>query len=376
MPDDKTPDDEPESVEPDAEPDAEPENSDEPDDTESDDKKSPRNFILPTDPTPWLGTINMPPINVPNISVPTDLFDSLDIGRRLAEQYANILAPLMNHHHEQMAKMVERLNPILAMHEEQRRKMAALIVPPMIDMSSLFPKIDLSGFLGLEAMTREWLKPVMDSFEGIRELTKDLFPDNLSGVDFELDDLTVWMMDEGLPIAWVPNSETVALVIAAGSPGARRAVYGRRWRGILNDCADRLDRMTASDIQVHVEFARKAIRAMRADQWEAGQALTGNTLDTVMLNYFDKKTRIEIVGKNRIDPDEYGVRQYFAFAQVWGIHRQFWADKGDKIPGTFNRHGTVHGVSKRQYSRINAVLGIAHLTSILWFLNLFYTRRK
>jgi hypothetical protein len=242
-------------------------------------------------------------------------------------------------------------------------------------MSKMFPAMNVGSLLGIEAMSRQWLEPLRGTIEQIQGLARDIFPDNIADLDFDLDDVTAYMMDEGLPVAWVPNAATMALILAADSPSARRAVYGRRWRGILNDCADRLDRITASEIHEHVGFAKKAVSAMRDGHTEAAHSLTAATLDTVLTTYFDEDTRREIVGKKRIDPDEYGVRQYFVFSQVWGIHRTYRAANGDKIPGTFNRHGSVHAVSRRQYSRLNATLGIAHLTSVLWFLNLTYTRR-
>lgn len=50
---------------------------------------------------------------------------------------------------------------------------------------------------------------------------------------------------------------------------------------------------------------------------------------------------------------------------IWGAHGEFWPDKGDKIPRSYSRHGSVHGVSRRQYSRINAVLALMHVVSLL-----------
>ena len=67
-----------------------------------------------------------------------------------------------------------------------------------------------------------------------------------------------------------------------------------------------------------------------------------------------------------ISPDELDVRTFFVICQLWGIHRRFWVKDGDPTPTWFNRHGSVHGVSSRQYSRLNAVLGVAHLTSLMW----------
>ncbi len=48
-----------------------------------------------------------------------------------------------------------------------------------------------------------------------------------------------------------------------------------------------------------------------------------------------------------------------------GAHGQFWPNQGEKIPRLYSRHGSAHGVSGRQYSRINAVLALMHVVSLL-----------
>ena len=63
------------------------------------------------------------------------------------------------------------------------------------------------------------------------------------------------------------------------------------------------------------------------------------------------------------------VRTYFAWSQLAGVYKRYRREDNDPIPSTFNRHGSSHGVSKRQYSRLNATLGMAHLTSLMWIID-------
>jgi hypothetical protein len=55
-----------------------------------------------------------------------------------------------------------------------------------------------------------------------------------------------------------------------------------------------------------------------------------------------------------------------AIAPVWSVYRQFWTTNGDPVPKTFGRHASAHAVSKAQYNRTNAVLGVMLVTSLLW----------
>jgi hypothetical protein len=224
--------------------------------------------------------------------------------------------------------------------------------------------------------TLDGLQPLFDALPHLADLTRGVWPANLSRtqVDFDVDTLKMLMLDEGLPIAWVPRPETIGLVFVAESPAARRAVYGRRWRSVVNDCEELTDKMNSVATTRYIRFLQATIRSLREGHSESAQALAATVLDTAVAEFFDKDTYKQwIWKKERIEPGELSVRKFFMICQLWGIHRRF--HDGDPIPGTFNRHGTVHAVSARQYSRLNAVLGLAHLTSFLWAIDSTYGAR-
>lgn len=56
-----------------------------------------------------------------------------------------------------------------------------------------------------------------------------------------------------------------------------------------------------------------------------------------------------------------------AFAPMWQTYQQFWVTDGDAIPTTFSRNATAHAVSRRQFSRSNAVQALMFATSLLYF---------
>ncbi|WP_139179849.1 hypothetical protein [Curtobacterium sp. MCBA15_007] len=57
-------------------------------------------------------------------------------------------------------------------------------------------------------------------------------------------------------------------------------------------------------------------------------------------------------------------RSELHLAQLIAVFQSF---TGDNVPTTFNRHATVHAVARgKQYSRLNAVLAVGHLVSVLW----------
>ena len=266
--------------------------------------------------------------------------------------------------------------------EDQSAKLAPLIAasinwtPPQIFESLLKPQNEALGRLlapSYESFLdqyRRLIPPFLDNLPNLAGSMRGVWPANLwelDADDFDLEKFKTLMLDEHLPIAWVPRAATMKLVMAANTAGRRRIVYGQNWRGILQDCDELADEMTSTAVAPYVGFLKKSIAAVREGHHEGGQALAATTLDTVRTRFYGKNAYDTWIGnKNPIDPDELDVRTFFVICQLWGIHRGYRATNGDQLPTGFNRHGTVHAVSKQQYSRLNAVLGVAHLASLMW----------
>ncbi len=159
------------------------------------------------------------------------------------------------------------------------------------------------------------------------------------------------------------------LIFDAKTPGERRAVYGRRWRGIIDDCQKLADKMNSAGLAPYARYLHGVIDAMRGGHWLAAQALAASTLDTVAFE-LAATTLVDAKRPEKIiEPGKLPIRTFFLWSQLAGIYKGFRREDGDRIPATFNRHGTTHGVSNRQYSRLNATLGMAHLTSLMWILD-------
>ncbi|MDQ1609606.1 MAG: hypothetical protein QOE16_2338 [Microbacteriaceae bacterium] len=206
---------------------------------------------------------------------------------------------------------------------------------------------------------------------------RGVWPGNLEGLHLDVNEMKTLMVDEGLPIAWVPRTSILRSVLAAKTAQQRRAVYGRRWVAIVDDCEAMLDRTTSTAVEPFKLQALKSIAGLRSGHHELAQAFSAATLDTTVGYVFSTRlarrhaTNVEHLGKL----DERPVREFFAVAQLMGVHLQYRPSDGDPIPRTFNRHASIHGVSTVQYSRLNSVLALAHLTSFIWFIELSTTRR-
>lgn len=251
-----------------------------------------------------------------------------------------------------------------------------------LDYSALFP-----DFAAIQASA---LKSLLPSVRLIQDLQRDQFasiiksaraavsamlPPNWRGEDVSIPkDLETLLLDEGLPLAWVPPRTVIVKLFAARTAAERRKILGNRWRVITSACLEELQQVSHQDLMEYAEFAVEAAETLLDGRSKSSQALSANLLDTILRKSFDEKDRAAITGqKQRLDIDDYPLRVAIVLGGIWGSHGQFWPNNGDKIPRKYSRHGSAHGVSKRQYSRINAVLALMHVVALLRLLEVDLT---
>jgi hypothetical protein len=181
------------------------------------------------------------------------------------------------------------------------------------------------------------------------------------------------LLDEGIPLAWVPDPKTLQALFDAPNAAKRRQIIGRRWRHIVSACEDALNEVDHPDLRCHQPFAADIVRALRDGHVSAAQALAANLLDSILRSNFEKDV-FKIVTTNnksgtRFDLDDYQARAAFTLAPIWRAYAEYWESQGDPIPRAFGRHPSAHAVSRTQYSRVNAVLALMLMTSLLKLLD-------
>ncbi|TDU87558.1 hypothetical protein EV138_1082 [Kribbella voronezhensis] len=253
------------------------------------------------------------------------------------------------------------------------------VLPPLkIDYETLFPNLAefnetlLSGLKpALEAthlLQREQFGKI---FEQLRRVAERILPPNWHGANgLSVDLLETLLLDEGLPLAWVPPKAVLEKVFAAPTPAQRRNVIGRNWKIIGESCVQVLDSIEDPSLGEHVQFARLSAVSLLGGSPAPSQALSANLLDSVLRAEFSSPARKTVTSqKTRLDMEDYPIRVAIVLGAVWAAHGEYWPDKGHKIPHTFSRHASAHGVSRRQYTKINATLSLMHVTSLLKMLD-------
>lgn len=251
---------------------------------------------------------------------------------------------------------------------------AAFKLPPIRLPQIQVPTVQLDFYrqfaVSIEPVLRAQREQIAKVMAGVAAAVERIYPENWHGVrGLKFERLESILLDEGIPLVGVPRRSTVQAILDNPDPAGRRALVGRRWRSISTDCEAALDSFQRRELRGQIPFAQKAIRALRDGHPEAAQALAANLLDTVLRTHFTADFRTITNNRpngTRLELDDYTVRVACAIAPVWSAYRQFWTSDGDPVPRTFARHASAHAVSKAQYNRTNAVLGVMLVTSLLW----------
>jgi hypothetical protein len=195
-----------------------------------------------------------------------------------------------------------------------------------------------------------------------------LLPPNWKDVGFP-ENLEELLLDEGLPLAWVPPQEILEKLLAASTPGQRRQVISSNRKRLTQACIDELQ---AIDLKVKArqvwvdDFALEAAYALREGRWRASQALSANLVDSVLRSAIDASVTAEVKDqKKRFEWDSYEVKSALVFGALYGIYAHYFPSSGDPVPRKLSRHATAHVVSPQQYLPINALLALMHVVGLL-----------
>ncbi|MDN0193964.1 hypothetical protein [Streptomyces sp. S.PNR 29] len=255
------------------------------------------------------------------------------------------------------------------------------IVPPLAAQVTQLQK-QLQGMYAFNSSLRTLIESVNRSyapqweriFESIRDFQSRIFPENWEGVSRPgIAEFESLLIDEGIALMWVPGPKAIQALLDSSTAAERRRIISRRWKGIVTDCETVLSDVTHPSLSDSKKFGLDCVRALQEGHTAPAQALAGNLLDSVLRRNFDNAARLEITRNNfkkngvRFNLDDYKIRAAFTFAPVWCAHAKYKTEDGDPIPRTFGRHPTTHAVSRAQYSRINAVMGLMLVTSVIKF---------
>jgi hypothetical protein len=181
----------------------------------------------------------------------------------------------------------------------------------------------------------------------------------------------ITLMNEGIPLVWVPRSAVVTELAAAADTEARAKVLATARDDIAEDCRIALISVTAPDLQPLAALADLTVSMLTTDFWPGAQALAANILDTWLYRAASRGVPFSAPGggkgfysqiKKQIGPvdDETLLTEFRSacvLAPLLAALQPFWPSS-DPTPSQFTRHATSHRAGPEQYTEHNATIAV------------------
>lgn len=196
-------------------------------------------------------------------------------------------------------------------------------------------------------------------------------------------------LEEGIPLAWVPDPETVRLLMAIPKTAperssALRKILDERSDAILEYCQARLNEIvrhpsTPEDRKRMAEVALQSIQALRAGLPAPAQSAAANLTDQLLrrlITPIDGKYAYRAASRRVAGLSSYLVvfswsflailRELATLMPVPKALMEWWPDQGIDLPETFSRHATAHAIAEPdQVNAVNALIAIMLSVSLL-----------
>lgn len=219
----------------------------------------------------------------------------------------------------------------------------------------------------LKPFNERWIDQFSDITKNIRKIVLSSYPPNWRGEDaLNLpSNLDALLLDEGLALSWVPPKKILVNLFAANDASERRKILFNNRASVINACFIELEGIDEPHLKEYVDFALESAESIRAGHWRSSQALSTNLIDSTIIRLFDQRSKTKLTSHSqRLNWKEYPVRSALVFGGIWGSYARY--QPGDSnIPQRYTRHASAHAVSNRQYTKINALIALMHVTALL-----------
>ncbi|MDQ0847688.1 hypothetical protein [Streptomyces sp. V1I6] len=245
----------------------------------------------------------------------------------------------------------------------QRIQSEALASLP--DLSHMAPRIDWPQF-----------RQLAETFEGVWRSYERIVPANWRGRSLDYKAMTT-VIEEGIPLTWIPPGNVVAELLDASDARARLLVLESNRSEIITACGAALDEVTDPSLEHQAALLKDCVAMAHAGLPTGAQALAASVFDTVYRGIWRAQPDLNAGGNwfkykqvtqrlPEIDHDESTVlefRQSCALAPIKAACAEF--REGEPIPAVFNRHATAHAAGRTQYTGVNALVAVMLSVSLV-----------
>jgi hypothetical protein len=170
----------------------------------------------------------------------------------------------------------------------------------------------------------------------------------------------------GWSLTHVPRSEVIVSLLEA-EPAERESVLLAHSEDVIQDCRSALRDLAEGRADHLADALAQALDAFDAGLHIPAQTTAASVLADIVNRVLGLSFAAALRGLAE-DPDEMPV-PYFRFwliaSTVPLALSQFRHAAGDEIPASFNRHAVAHTVDPRQYTKLNALIGLMLVTGLV-----------
>jgi hypothetical protein len=223
----------------------------------------------------------------------------------------------------------------------------------------------------------EQLKPLLERF---RETWERSLPPNWDGRDDpdEVETLVEFMEETGWCLVWTPRWSVIEALLAATSE-ARADVLHEHEEEILADLESCLAEVDQPEVEELQAASAEAIQAYRNETVIPAQTAATAVLTTAIHVHFGiptfPKAREKFGEKKAMEASIQQFRLRAILRVAYHAIAEFHGKAGETMPVKFNRHASVHRVSRAQHNRTNALVALMLVVPLVRELDRWFASR-
>jgi hypothetical protein len=216
-------------------------------------------------------------------------------------------------------------------------------------------------------MHDRWLTPELaDQMRRAKEGFDKALPPNWTGHNIFVSEAATCTTEQGLPLAWVPDGDTVVRVLAESELPARMKVLQARRHEVLTSCRERVGEINHLPLQDAALAVDAAALALADGHDMAAQALSATIVETLVVEVFGRPKHEQTLSNAFRLSGETTLRKFRTALVIGAVEHALaeWWPRKDPTPRRFNRHATAHTLAAAQYTADNALVGLMLATSM------------
>ncbi|MGY1435431.1 hypothetical protein [Streptomyces reniochalinae] len=221
----------------------------------------------------------------------------------------------------------------------------------------------------------DFARKLNSRWSALTERMELLLPDNWRGEDLDFD-AVLRVLEDGIPLVWVPSSEVIRGLAAEADAAARRTVLEERAATVIEDCRSAIKAITREDLTAHAAHVNDCLSLITEGRCAAAQALSASVWDTTLRAVaradpaLRNGKRITYGSVKKGMPKATlgtAIGQFRSYCIHTSVHAACVNFDGPPtpVPEHYSRHATSHAVGPTQYTKANALAAVMLAVGLL-----------